>query len=69
LLCEAASRGHLGIVKLLLKAGADINSPGFDNETPLLVAIRNNQAAVVKFLIANGGDFKGVKVRPRTTPQ
>lgn len=68
-LCEAAGRGHLEIVKLLLKAGADINSPCFadgsplfEPSTPLFEAIRNKQWAVEEFLIANGGNFNGVKV-------
>jgi ankyrin repeat protein len=64
LLCAAVSRGHLEIVKLLLKAGADINSPGHNNLTPLYLAISENKAAdVEEFLIAHGGNFKGVALK------
>src|SRR5262249_39751876 len=63
LLCEAASKGQLEIVKLLLNAGADINSLDFYNKTPLFNAILNNHTAVGEFLIAQGGNFNGADVK------
>ena len=34
-LCEAASRGHVDLVKILLDRGGDPNKADIDGETPL----------------------------------
>lgn len=53
----ASYHGHLDIVKLLIKHGADLkftDSSASDVSNPLIVAASNNQARVIKLLLANG---------------
>eukprot|EP00742_Colponemidia_sp_Colp-10_P006201 GILJ01006643.1.p1 GENE.GILJ01006643.1~~GILJ01006643.1.p1 ORF type:complete len:1057 (+),score=103.81 GILJ01006643.1:402-3173(+) len=52
----AASEGCLGIVKGLLEAGAEVNICDRDGYTPLLVAVRENQAEAVHLLVKHGAD-------------
>lgn len=46
----AARKGHLAIVKALLKSGIKIESRDGENRTPLYAAAANNQTEVVEFL-------------------
>jgi ankyrin repeat domain-containing protein 11/12 len=46
----------VGIVKLLLTKGANINMPGLDNDTPLHDAAYNGQTEVVKVLLEHKPD-------------
>jgi len=49
------------IVKILIDAGADVNEMGFDNYTPLDVAIYGNRHLEIKMLLDAGADINGVK--------
>jgi uncharacterized protein len=53
-LIEAASGGRLGIVSLLVDAGARIGPFGYFHVTPLRVAMLEAHADVVQYLIAHG---------------
>ncbi|KAF8848373.1 hypothetical protein BDZ45DRAFT_556275, partial [Acephala macrosclerotiorum] len=48
-LYSAAFRGHTGVVKILLEAGADINL-GWKEESPLHAAICQGHVEVIKLL-------------------
>ena len=49
-LMRAAYSGHLEVVKLLLEAGADLNSKGSDEKTALTMAKERGHVEVVDFL-------------------
>lgn len=55
---EAALNGHLDLVKLLVKHGADVNIQSFEmfKDTPLIDASANGHLDVVKYLLAHGSD-------------
>src|SRR5437867_1580760 len=53
---EAAARGHLELVQVLLAAGADASVRDDDGETALLKAALNGQSAVVGILLPLAGD-------------
>lgn len=55
---EAALNGHLDIVKLLIKNGADVNMQSFEmfKDTPLIDASANGHLDVVKYLLSHGAD-------------
>jgi len=56
----AAEKGHVGIMKLLLDAGADIEgATGGSGDTPLILAMLNNHQEMVKFLVERGADVNG----------
>ncbi len=44
------------IIQLLLNAGADLNKPAQNGDTPLLYAVKNNNPSITKQLIAAGAD-------------
>ncbi|XP_043482021.1 protein fem-1 homolog B-like isoform X1 [Leptopilina heterotoma] len=46
----AAGTGHLGLVKTLVKAGADVNHPTKTNSTPLRAACFSGRLDIVKYL-------------------
>ena len=50
----ASSKGHLEVVKILLRSSVDINQEGADNETPLSVAACNGHREIVTLLLTNG---------------
>ena len=50
----AAIQGRLEMVKLLVEAGAEVNTPGIDGSTPLELAARSGNAELLQFLIARG---------------
>lgn len=58
LLCIACET-NIKVVKLLVKAGADVNLKS-ENDYPIQVAIANNKFEIIKFLLENGVplDFK-----------
>ena len=43
---EACNRGHIDVAKLLLKAGANVNAQGHENDTPLHDAVGNSHVKV-----------------------
>lgn len=51
----AAAAGHLGIVKLLVRRGANVNSTTRTNSTPLRAACFDGHFDIVRYLINNGG--------------
>jgi len=52
----AADQGHVEIVNILLKFGADVDIKTNDNETPLHFAAWMGRPKVVKILLENGAD-------------
>lgn len=56
-LCIAARNGHVHVVELLLKAGADLNSIDVnDGNTPLMIAAKYDQLKVLEVLLAAGAE-------------
>ena len=53
-LSEAAFRGNLEIVGMLIDEGADVNGTNRDGNTPLLVAAFMCRTEVVEFLLDKG---------------
>ncbi|KAG8039160.1 hypothetical protein G9C98_003467 [Cotesia typhae] len=53
----AAGAGHLNIVKLLVKAGADVNHPTHTNSTPLRAACFDGRLDIVNYLIDHNADI------------
>lgn len=50
----AAAAGHLPLVRLLVRAGANLNSTTRTNSTPLRAACFDGHYEIVKFLAENG---------------
>ena len=50
----AALRGHAQMVQLLLRAGADINAPGLNEQTPLMNAVKLNRLSTARVLLKAG---------------
>ena len=53
---EAASRGNIKRVKLLIEEGADVNARDEDGSTALIEAARYEHTEIAKLLIENGAD-------------
>ncbi|PHZ12613.1 ankyrin, partial [Rhizopus microsporus ATCC 52813] len=54
---EAALRGQIDVIKLLIKHGADVNARGGEElDTPLHDATENNHCDVVELLLENGAN-------------
>ncbi|KAF9795018.1 hypothetical protein SFRURICE_009970 [Spodoptera frugiperda] len=54
----AAAAGHLPLVKLLVRAGANVNSTTRTHSTPLRAACFDGHYDIVKFLVDNGADIE-----------
>ncbi len=52
----AAFHGHVAVMEILLKAGADIHARNVVGETPLLVATSKSHIHAVEFLLDRGAD-------------
>jgi len=50
-LINAVSAGKLGIVRLLLENGANVNVKGYDGQTPLYTAVQRQNKKMVEFLL------------------
>ena len=63
LLAQSANQGSLEMVKLLVKAGADLDCPSFQRmaESPLCIAAAKIHGEIVHYLIAMGMRFPCVK--------
>jgi len=55
-LLDSSTEGQLEIVRLLIKAGADVNAKNFYGSTPLIYASMNGNIDIVKMLIEVGAD-------------
>ncbi|KAL8950174.1 MAG: hypothetical protein Q9222_003781 [Ikaeria aurantiellina] len=67
LLHAAASIGHTVLVRFLIEAGADVNAPDEDGETPLHRAVsRKHNFPVTRLLIENGADLANAATGNRT---
>lgn len=54
----AAAAGHMPLVRLLVRAGANVNSTTRTHSTPLRAACFDGHYDIVKFLVENGaGEF------------
>jgi hypothetical protein len=51
-LVEAASHGHVGVIEVLLDAGANIGSSQGDHGTTLMVAYSGGRLSVAQMLVA-----------------
>ncbi|HLJ50914.1 MAG TPA: protein kinase [Bryobacteraceae bacterium] len=65
-LMQAAAKGHLDMVRLLLARHADVNARDFDDESPLLLAVWNRRADAASLLIAAGADVNAENSDGRT---
>lgn len=54
----AAAAGHLSLVKLLVKRGANVNSTTKTNSTPLRAACFDGYFDIVRFLVNHGADIE-----------
>jgi ankyrin repeat protein len=52
----ASERGHVDVVRLLLKCGADVDAQGFSNMSPLQIASSMGHLNVVQCLLDHGAD-------------
>jgi ankyrin repeat protein len=62
----AAFRGHLDVVRLLLEAGADIDSRGTNEMTGLMWAVQGVEKEVVSFLLEKGASLEEKDNQGRT---
>lgn len=53
---EACNHGHYNVALMLVKAGANVNAKGLDDDTPLHDAAIMGQLKLVKLLVERGAD-------------
>ncbi|CAL4211022.1 unnamed protein product, partial [Meganyctiphanes norvegica] len=58
----AARHGHHNIIDCLLKAGVDVDDPGFFGEPPIHVALEYNHVEFVRKLINSGAELESALV-------
>jgi len=63
----AAREGHLGLARILVAAGADVDTVGGDGKTALALAIFNGNYEVASFLVDNKADVNKADAQ-RFTP-
>jgi cytohesin len=70
LMFDAVRSGNVNIVRMLLKAGANPDTPGngLGGEPPLLAAAGNNRVDIVRALIEGGANVNAGTARGGTTP-
>ncbi|MED6207356.1 RAC-beta serine/threonine-protein kinase [Stylosanthes scabra] len=59
LLCTAARRNDLAVMKELLKLGLNVNSKDHQGMSAIQVAMQENHVDMVEFLVMNGADTNG----------
>lgn len=57
-LMEAATNGHVDIIRLLISHGADVNAQSATGNTPLMLACIAGHVDAVKELIAHGANVE-----------
>jgi len=62
----AARDGNLDAARLLVEAGAKVDTPDPNGITPLVMAVTNNQLPVAQFLAEQGADVKAADWYGRT---
>ncbi len=55
-LIQAADRGQLEIVELLVERGVDVDARSVDGVTPLMYASQNGYMEIMEYLISKGAD-------------
>uniref|UniRef100_UPI003AAF7AF5 ankyrin repeat and SOCS box protein 3 isoform X1 n=1 Tax=Centroberyx gerrardi TaxID=166262 RepID=UPI003AAF7AF5 len=55
----AAQRGHLAVIRFLLKAHANINQPTNDLSCPLYAAVDGGHKEIVELLVSKGAEVNG----------
>src|SRR5690606_26318641 len=58
---EAAVLGNADLIKKLLKAGADPESPNADGQTALMIVARSNNVKAAEVLIKAGADVNATE--------
>ena len=53
---ECVTDGLLGVSRLLIDSGCDVNSRNKDGQTPLYLAVKNKHKYIVKYLLENKAD-------------
>ena len=61
ILCQAAKKGNLDLVKYLYHNGANINGKNKNGQTPILLAALNGYRSIVKYLYDKGAGFQVIK--------
>ncbi|MCH8322007.1 MAG: ankyrin repeat domain-containing protein [Proteobacteria bacterium] len=64
----AAERGHLDIVQLLAKSGADPDTRTEDNHSPLHAAAWNGHGEIVRWLLQSDVDIEAVMSKSKRRP-
>ena len=59
-LLNAGFKNHANIVKLLIKNGANIDTPSKSGKNILYYAVQNNNLELLKYLVKNGGKFTNI---------
>lgn len=57
-LMEAASAGHIEIIELLIRHGADVNAQSSTGNTPLMYACAGGHVEAVKTLLSHGANVE-----------
>jgi ankyrin repeat protein len=55
-LCAAASGNHVGVMNVLIRAGARLEEPAEDGVTPLMCAAAGGQVEAARLLLESGAD-------------
>ncbi|KAG7282850.1 hypothetical protein CRUP_020688 [Coryphaenoides rupestris] len=61
---EACNLGHLSVVEALLAGGALLNTPGYENDSPLHDTTRNGHLAIARLLLQHGASQSVLSVSP-----
>lgn len=64
----AAIGGHAKVIEILLANGANVDSKGKYNSTPLFSAVENDHYEVAKLLLSNGANVDAVEEHDNLTP-
>ena len=65
----ASQKGYIGVVKLLLANGADVNAQNNNGDSALTRATLNGHLEIVKLLLTNGADVNAQDTDGDTSDQ